>query len=302
MDPLDGEQAAPPAYLIASKASAASLGGGERALRFPSLLASLAALLVFLRLALGVLSERSAFLAVALFALLLGLVQYGAELKPYAVDAFLAVVLLLLFKRARSRRGWRGWGPLALMGAITPWLSFPSVFVLAGGGLVLGRVYWRNAALSKATPILVGSVWLLSFVALWSVTTSEVAGEDAFAQYWQNACLPIPPTAARDLGLLARAPFDLFGAGFSSRYAHATGDFASYLGAMLVCGAADRASTCGTAPAWADAPFHQPALSASAARGADASGDQRARAADAGRGHPDRALAQPGWFPLLQRA
>ena len=234
LEVLDGEQAAPPGFLYAADVSASTFGGGERSHRFPALLASLWAFSVFLTFVLRVLPERSAALAAILFACSPALIQFASELKPYALDAFFTVLLLLLFERARSRIRWRGWLPLAIAGTIAPWFSFPSVFVLAGGGLVLGRIFWRDARRSRAIPGLVGGLWLASFAALWAVSAAEAAGQEAFAQYWQNAFLPIPPTEARDLGLLARAPFDLFGAGFETRYAHATGDFSPYLGALLL--------------------------------------------------------------------
>lgn len=234
LEPLAGEQAAPPAFLITAKASANWWGGSEAAFRLPSLLASLAALVAFLMLVRRSLSQRAGALAIALFALLPGLILYGAELKPYAGDAFFAVLLLLLFERARERSRASGWVPLAIVGMLAPWFSFSSVFVLAGAGVVFAIASWKQERLPRWILGAVAALWLGSFTALWSLSASEVASEEAFAEYWQNAFLPIPPTAARDLGLLARAPFDLFGAGFHARYAHPTGDFAPFLGALLV--------------------------------------------------------------------
>ena len=233
LEPLDGDQAAPPAFLLASKLSGEAGQGSAHALRFPALLASLLALLAFAAWARASLPGPAAAAAVWLFALMPGLIQFGAELKPYAFDALSCVLILALAQRVMERPNVGRIGALAALGLLVPWFSFASVFVLAGVGPALAWSLVREQKLSLALPLGVAAAWLSSFLLLWQLAAADSASNEAFAHYWQNAFLPLPPTEARDLGLLARAPFDLLLAPFQTRYAHPSGDFAPYLAALL---------------------------------------------------------------------
>jgi len=76
--PLDYDQSAPPAYLLATKLATALLGDGELAFRLPPFLAGLAALALFPLVARRLLEPRAALVATALAALAVPLVQYAA--------------------------------------------------------------------------------------------------------------------------------------------------------------------------------------------------------------------------------
>jgi hypothetical protein len=67
--PLDYDQSAPPAYLLATKLATILLGGGELAFRLPPFLAGLTALALFPLVARRFLEPRGALVATALAAL-----------------------------------------------------------------------------------------------------------------------------------------------------------------------------------------------------------------------------------------
>jgi hypothetical protein len=82
-------------------------------------------------------------------------VFYSAETKPYSFDVLMALVVVWLFDLALSsdRRG--AWAAFAVVGVAAPWLSYGSVFVLAGTAaamLLAGRVArnWRMMVLTSS--------------------------------------------------------------------------------------------------------------------------------------------------------
>ena len=109
---------APVGWLLAEKAAITVLGDGELALRLVPLLASLAALPLFAAVARRTLEPRAVVLSLALFALSPTVIFYAAQVKPYASD--IAVALLLLGGvldldrrgadggRAERGEGWEG--------------------------------------------------------------------------------------------------------------------------------------------------------------------------------------------------
>lgn len=235
LEPLEGDQAAPPGYLALTKASVQLFGLHERSLRAPSLLASLAALIVFATWARRRLERTPARLAVALFASLPALVLYAAELKPYAFDLLAAVLVTCLAADlvASPRRG--RLLALALVGVLAPWFSFASVFVLAGAGLVLAVHGVRSRSIAPPVLLGVAAAWTASFLAMWIGFASASAANENFARYWESSFLPLPPTAARDLGLLARAVFRFVEAPFETRHALPTADFAPFAAGLVLC-------------------------------------------------------------------
>jgi hypothetical protein len=161
---LDFDQGAPVGFLMLEKLAISIFGDGERAFRLFPLLAGLASVFVFWRVASRFLDRASALLALAFFAVLVPLTFYSAETKPYSFDVLMALVVLWLFDLAVSsdRRG--AWVAFAVVGVAAPWLSYGSVFVLAGTAaamLLAGAVAqdWRKVLLTSAAI----AVWIASF-------------------------------------------------------------------------------------------------------------------------------------------
>jgi hypothetical protein len=157
---------APIGWLWLEKLCQLVLGKGELALRLVSVLASAAALLLTAWLAAQVLNRRAQVLAVALVAFHPSLIYYATELKPYATDVAVAVLLwcatFWVLRRAAAAR----LIVFALAGVLAVWLSHPAVFVLAGIGVTLtahfaARGAWRRLAAMLA----VFSAWGISFIA-----------------------------------------------------------------------------------------------------------------------------------------
>jgi 4-amino-4-deoxy-L-arabinose transferase-like glycosyltransferase len=225
LDPLEGDQAAPPFSLWLSKLCVMLVGPSEHALRFPALLASVISLLCFPALAKRLLPPAGVAIALACFAFLPACVLYAAEVKPYALDCCAAVLLSLLALRHDQAPSRASWIALLLAGIVAPWFSYASVFVLAGIGIVMLVKAWPTGQPGRFRVIGLGSCWALSFFGLWLLVASETAANENFAHYWKSAFLPFPPTSPRDLGLLVSGFFGFFEAPFATRYFHPSGDF-----------------------------------------------------------------------------
>lgn len=138
--PLAFNQAAPPGFLLAEKASTELLGSSEYALRLFPLLCGLAALPLFALVARRLLGPRSAVLATLLFACAGELTYYGAEVKQYSTDVA-ATVLLLLFGIhlwENPVRRWRTAAAFAAGGCIVIAFSYAAVFLAVAILLALG--------------------------------------------------------------------------------------------------------------------------------------------------------------------
>ena len=148
LKPLDYDQAAPVGFLLMQKACSLLPGAPEYTLRLPALVAALASLPLFFGVARRCLPPRGAVAALALFAVLDPLVHYATEVKPYELDAALALAgtwagLAVLQEHSGPRAARAAWA-LALVGVPGVWFSHPLIFVLAGVGLALAWRWWRG--------------------------------------------------------------------------------------------------------------------------------------------------------------
>ncbi|WP_017325455.1 glycosyltransferase family 39 protein [Synechococcus sp. PCC 7336] len=182
---LEYDQSAPPLFLWIEKLAIQLFGNHEYALRFFPLLSGLAALLLFYKLARRYATSLAVPIAIALFASLKYLVFYAAETKPYSTDMALALLLFLLLVPHRDR-------PLpkrqiltyGLLGAVSIWLSFPIVFVLAGIEIVgfLARPRKLKAILLNRWPMYL--TWSVSFISLYRFFIIPATSSQSLSNWW----------------------------------------------------------------------------------------------------------------------
>jgi hypothetical protein len=144
LEPLEHHQICPPLFLWVELAAVRMLGYSEYALRLFPTVCSLAGLVLFTRLARRLLEGSAVVWAVAIFAVSYYPIRHGAEVKPYAADLLVGVVVLT-WGSAAVRQGQARW--IWLLAAAAPVLlamSLPAVFVLGGVGLVLAPLVWRS--------------------------------------------------------------------------------------------------------------------------------------------------------------
>jgi hypothetical protein len=162
---LDFLQGAPLGFLTIQKLVVDALGNDEYSLRLLPFIVGSLALVLIVFLARENLLRAAVPLATVAFAVSDPLINWTVYAKPYSGDVFLSVVVLWVALRALHQPA----NPsvlitFAVVGALAVWLSYASVFVLAGvstalisGALV--RKEWRRATLIAAAT----SAWLASF-------------------------------------------------------------------------------------------------------------------------------------------
>jgi len=155
-------------------------------MRAPSLLAGIALLPLVWVLGRRLAGERVAAVAVVLVAVAPGLVRYSVEFKQYALDAAIAVGLVLLAERVDRRRGTGDLALLSVVGAVAAWSSHPAVLVLAGVGLFLLVRPLRERSVEGVVRLVpVGAAWLVSLGGLWWVSLRDLTSNEFLTGYWQ---------------------------------------------------------------------------------------------------------------------
>ncbi len=170
--PLDHPQIIPVGFLWAQWLVSRLLGTSELALRVLPVVAGIACVLVFWRLAPRMVSRRQSMAAVIFFAASYYPVRHSVEVKSYSLDLLIALCLIWqawsLLQAPRT--AWR-WVVFTLSGAVAVWASYPAVFVIGGSMFVVG---YRLIQDRKPAPWLVG--WTASgllmagsFFAMWQL-------------------------------------------------------------------------------------------------------------------------------------
>jgi hypothetical protein len=190
--PLEKGQVAPLGFVAIEMLAVGLLGFSEYSLRLAPLLASMAGLALFTKVARQSLSEQAAFFATAFLAVAHVPIRMATDAKPYAFDLLIAVVLvdgILRVCRETRTQNKRTVG-LVLLSVVTPvsiWFSFPAAFV--GGGAVLVLLLrgirersWRLAAAGIA----IGLVLLASFATMVSISgqSQMQAHGNYMREYW----------------------------------------------------------------------------------------------------------------------
>lgn len=113
-------------------------GFSELALHLFPFVTGIVSMLLFWFFARCVLDRRSAMLAIGIFAASYYPVRHATEVKPYAGDLLVGLVLIILGWRVCERPASLGrWIALIMAAAVGIWISYPSVFVVGGIGLAL---------------------------------------------------------------------------------------------------------------------------------------------------------------------
>jgi hypothetical protein len=213
LEPLGYRQVMPLGFLAGEMAGVAVLGEGELGLRLFPLLASIAALLLFWRLAARFLDGAPLAGAVAFFAVNPALVWYARKAKQYASDVTVTLVLLLLAIRWHEgpRTARRAWIAGAL-GGVALLFSQPGVFVAAGLLVVLCVQSVRDRSpLRPLVPI--GLLWGLGCL-VQTVTSLELtppATHRFMSNAWQFAFFPPPWESWSAFTWLPLTMFDFVG-------------------------------------------------------------------------------------------
>lgn len=155
--PLEYHQIAPLGFMWIELAMTRTLGFSELSLRLPAFLAGLTGLLLFWRLVRHIVDRRTVLLAVAMLAASFYHVRHGTELKPYAIDMLVALILSALAYRAvQCPKSVITWAALIGVAVVSVWLSYTAAFVIGGMGVYLAY----SAATRRSGKMLAGLIAL----------------------------------------------------------------------------------------------------------------------------------------------
>jgi hypothetical protein len=178
--PLQYNLVIPPLFLWTLRGLYSLAGASEWVMRLPAAITGLASLFLMIPLARRVVGLPAWLWAVALCALSDHHLMHACEVRPYASDFLITESILLasgaLLMPSPVPRA--GAGPIAcliFLALVAPWLSFPSVFVLAAAGLalLLGAVRRQTRTL-WITWLALSGLSLLSALALWEVSARHL--------------------------------------------------------------------------------------------------------------------------------
>ncbi len=149
--PPEFYQIVPPGFLWVEWIIVRLLGTGEWALRLVPYLAGFGSLLLFRRFCRGVASRRTTMLAVAVLAASFYPVRHAAEVKPYAIDLLVSLVLTTLawgvYRRPTSIRRWLAMIAAAVVGV---WFAYPAAFTAGAVVVLLGVSVIRERSVGPA--------------------------------------------------------------------------------------------------------------------------------------------------------
>jgi hypothetical protein len=199
--PLTNTQLAPPGFLAVEWLAAHVLGTGREALRLFPLLAAVASLFLFRKVAARCLNGPAAVIGLALFAFSDDLIYFGSELKQYSCDvACCLACYLAAFAAEAPIVSVRRWFGLAAFAAIVVWFSHPAVFVIGGIGLALVGSALRTRAWRRAVGLsLMGLVAAGSVAAVYAVSQRQLGYRRGMWVFWGFAFPPEHPSSVWDL-------------------------------------------------------------------------------------------------------
>ena len=214
--PLEHGQAAPPLFVVTERAIYAAIGATEYTLRLLPLLAGIAALALFARLAWRVMPAAAAVVATALFALSDRLIWHSVEVKQYSGDVLAAVVMLTLL----AQRHWsptRRLATLCLFTTVAVWFSHAAVLCFAGASLALLPHFLRRGAKGLANYAAWHVLPVASFACLYALM-ARAARDPALHDYWREHFVNwanvwmLPVWLGRQTLRMANYPYEPLGA------------------------------------------------------------------------------------------
>jgi hypothetical protein len=177
--PLDYGQVCPLLFLWVELTAVKLLGFSEPVLRLFPLLCGVGSVMLFRTIAGRVLTGVPLLLSVAILAVAYHPIRHSADVKPYASDLLVALILLgLTIEWWRRRDGTIWLWALAAFGPVAVALCYPAAFVTGGLILALIPAVWRThqrSAWIAWIVFLIGTVG--TFLTLFVLMTSAQADE-----------------------------------------------------------------------------------------------------------------------------
>jgi hypothetical protein len=201
--PLEGFQMAPPGFLQLTKLATQIFGPTDLAFRLPVLLASLATLFLFSRVARMTLVSWEVPFSILVLAVAPMVLTYAVDAKQYTFDLLGSLILsLIMLELRRSHYPRNRVIRACVAGFVIVWFSDASALVMVGLGLAAVMLAIRERDVTARTPLTVigvawGSAIGLQQLGAW-VRMASGTGE-FMRSFWTGAFFPFPPRSINDL-------------------------------------------------------------------------------------------------------
>ncbi|HEY7329507.1 MAG TPA: glycosyltransferase family 39 protein [Gemmataceae bacterium] len=197
-------QVAPLLFLWGELTSLRLFGASELSMRLVPFLAGMASLLLLWRLARAALPPLAQMMAVAFLAVAIWPVSMGAFTKPYTLDLFMSLLLLLPVVRWLQHPEQSRW--LILLSLATPlalFSSYPVVFVAGSISLALLTTAWRQGRKAQVLWVLYNVVLLAAFLGHYFIAGQSqlhspdrgATTEEGMQSFWAEGFPPSQPLA-----------------------------------------------------------------------------------------------------------
>lgn len=211
--PLDYEQKAPLGFLWAVKLCVILFGKSEMALRLFPLLCGIATLFIFRPVAHYFLRPVAAVAAMGIMAFSPLIIYHAVEIKQYSTELLASVFLLALYCRYHQKTNNKSLFLYGILGAVTVWFSFSSVFMLVG--IALGTCIYL--ALKKNWSLLFRSmipfgIWAVSFGISYVLFVKNHPAKEWLVEWFalSHGFMPLPPKSAADMSWFVHKLFGIF--------------------------------------------------------------------------------------------
>ncbi|MEM7793366.1 MAG: hypothetical protein AAF579_02810 [Cyanobacteria bacterium P01_C01_bin.118] len=191
LNALAYNQAAPPLFLWIEKLAVNTLGSSEYSLRLFPLMGGLVSLGLFYCLTQQWTNGWARPIAIFLFAIQGYIVYFANEVKPYSWDVAIALLLFMAITGlAAIKPTFKQQLTAALVGIVSIWLSFPSIFVIAGVEAVniIKLQLWQASRQTikdffiRRLPLY--SAWIISFCSLYFLIIRKTLSDTGLSDSW----------------------------------------------------------------------------------------------------------------------
>ncbi len=178
---LDYAQAAPPMFLIWEKFLALTFGFKDIVIKITPFLFGCAALVLFYFFARRFLkSGFSILLALYLFAINTPLILYSSQFKPYIIEVFFTILIILVSMNLNfEKRNLKA----AFLFSLIPWFSYASAFVLAAVNLI---IFAKNIKTHLKNTVLFFAPQIVSALILYFMVVKNCQNSQIMQAFWEK--------------------------------------------------------------------------------------------------------------------
>jgi hypothetical protein len=191
---LDYAQVAAVPFLWGQRLIMDLVGVRDLAVRLLPLVAGCLTLTALRRMASRLLTPIELVTALGLAATSIFLIHYSAEGKPYALDAFVTVLLVgaaaAVLRDATDAHAWRA---LTLLGILALMVSVPAPLVVGPIAVAVGSVAWEDGTRGRFRLAAAALCWSATFAVAYVATYRAAATMPYMRLYWADAMLSPGP-------------------------------------------------------------------------------------------------------------